>query len=187
MKLSLRPAAAAIRAAQARSPLPPEVIAMLGIPAVRPLAAALAAALVLVSATGCENMQKRDWGTAIGGILGGIAGYKLGKDSAGGAAIGVLVGGVVGRMIGQYMDDADKKRLAETIDAAPSGQTVSWHNDDTGRDFAVTPTSDFYADAGKECRSFDQVVYVDGRREVMEGVACRTPGDDSFDFSSQSA
>ena len=160
---------------------------MLGIPAVRPLAAALAAALVLVSETGCENMQKRDWGTAIGGILGGIAGYKLGKDSAGGAAIGALVGGVVGRMIGQYMDDADKKRLAETIDAAPSGQTVSWHNDDTGRDFAVTPTSDFYADAGKECRSFDQVVYVDGRREVMEGVACRTPGDDSFDFSGQSA
>jgi len=126
-------------------------------------------------------------GNAIGGILGGIAGYKLGKDSAGGAAIGALVGGVVGRMIGQYMDDADKKRLAETIDAAPSGQTVSWHNDDTGRDFAVTPTSDFYADAGKECRSFDQVVYVDGRREVMEGVACRTPGDDSFDFSGQSA
>ena len=105
----------------------------------------------------------------------------------GGAAIGALVGGVVGRMIGEYMDAADKKRLAETIDAAPSGQTVSWHNDDTGRDFAVTPTSDFYADAGKECRRFDQVVYVDGRREVMEGVACRTPGDDSFDFSGQSA
>lgn len=159
---------------------------MLRILAVRPLAAALSAALLL-STAGCENMQKRDWGTAIGGILGGIAGYKLGKDSAGGAAIGALLGGMAGRMIGQYMDDADQKRLAETIDAAPRGQTVSWHNDDTGRDFAVTPTSDFYAEAGKECRSFDQVVYVDGRREVMEGVACRTPGDEAFDFSGQSA
>jgi surface antigen len=160
---------------------------MLSIRAARPLASALVAAWVLISAAGCENMQKRDWGTAIGGIVGGIAGYKLGDDSAGGAAIGALLGGVVGRMIGQYMDDADKKRLAETIDAAPRGQTVSWHNDDTGRDFAVTPTSDFYAEAGKECRRFDQVVHVDGRREVMEGVACRTPGDEAFDFSGESA
>ena len=160
---------------------------MPAIPAARPLVSALAAALMLVSATGCENMQKRDWGTAIGGILGGIAGYKLGKDSAAGAALGVVLGGAIGHMIGQYMDDADKKRLAETIDAAPRGQTVSWHNDDSGRDFAVTPTSEFYAEAGKECRRFDQVVYVDGRREVMEGVACRTPGEEAFDFSGQSA
>lgn len=160
---------------------------MLAIPASRPLLSALAAALVLVSVNGCENMQKRDLGTAIGAIIGGIAGYKLGKDSAGGAAIGTLVGGVVGRMIGQYMDDADKKRLAETIDATPRGQTVSWHNDDTGRDFAVTPTSDFYAQAGKECRRFDQVVEIDGRREIMEGVACRTPGDEAFEFSGLTA
>lgn len=157
------------------------------LPAARALASSLAAALALLSASGCENMQKRDWGTAIGGLLGGIAGYKIGDDSAGGAAIGALLGGVVGRMIGQYMDDADKKRLAETIEAAPRGQTVSWRNEDTGRDFAVTPTSDFYAEVGKECRRFDQVVEVDGRREVMEGVACRTPGSESFDFSGQAA
>ncbi|HHW63803.1 MAG TPA: glycine zipper 2TM domain-containing protein [Rhodocyclaceae bacterium] len=160
---------------------------MSGIPAARPLAVALAAALMLVSASGCENMQKREWGTLFGAAIGGAIGHRLGKDSASGTVIGALIGGVVGRMIGQYMDDADRKRLAETIDTAPRGQTVSWHNEDTGRDFAVTPTSDFYADAGKECRRFDQVVYVDGRREVMEGIACRTPGEGSFDFSGQSA
>lgn len=160
---------------------------MSGIPAARPLAVALAAALMLVSASGCENMQKREWGTLFGAAIGGAIGHRLGKDSASGTVIGALIGGVVGRMIGQYMDDADRKRLAETIDTAPRGQTVSWHNEDTGRDFAVTPTSDFYADAGKECRRFDQVVEVDGRREVMEGVACRTPGSESFDFSGQAA
>lgn len=158
---------------------------MPAIPAARPLVSALAAALMLVSATGCENMQKRDWGTAIGGILGGIAGYKIGKDSAGGAAIGALIGGVVGRMIGQYMDDADRARLAETIETAPRGQTVSWRNDQTEREFAVTPTSDFYAQGDKQCRRFDQVVYVDGRREVMEGVACKSPGADGLDFSGE--
>ncbi len=163
------------------------VIAMRKRPAARKLASVLAAALVLASASACENMQKRDWGTAIGGLLGGVAGYKLGGDSGKGAVIGALLGGVVGRMIGQYMDEADRKRLAETIESTPRGQTVAWRNEDTGRDFAVTPTSDFYADAGKTCRRFDQVVYVDGRREVMEGVACRRAGSDAFDFSGQSA
>lgn len=160
---------------------------MFGMPAARPLASALAAALVLISASGCENMQKRDVGTAIGALIGAIAGNKLGNHSAGGALLGSVLGGVVGRMIGEYMDNADKKRLAEAIDAAPRGKEVAWRNDDTGRDFAVTPTSDFYADAGKECRRFDQVVDVDGRREVMEGVACRTPGSDTYDYRDQSA
>lgn len=155
--------------------------------AVRTLAYSLAAGAVLLAATGCEGMQKRDWGTAIGGVVGGLAGYKIGGSSAGGAAVGALLGAVAGRMIGQYMDDADRRKLAETIDETPRGQTVRWHNDETGRDFAVTPTSDSYARGDKECRTFDQVVYVDGRREVMEGLACRTPGGEEFEFSDQAA
>jgi surface antigen len=157
------------------------------ISAARTLASSLAAVFMLLAATGCENMQKRDWGTAIGGLFGAAAGYKIGDDSAGGAAIGALLGAVVGRMIGQYMDDADRRKLAETIDEAPRGRTVAWHNEDSGRDFAVTPTSDFYPEGDRECRRFDQVVYVDGRREVMQGVACRTPGGEEFDFSERAA
>ena len=88
---------------------------MLRMPRARTLASSLAAAFLLLAATGCENMQKRDWGTAIGGIVGAAAGYKIGDDSAGGAAIGALLGSVVGRMIGQYMDDADRSRLVRTI------------------------------------------------------------------------
>lgn len=156
-------------------------------PVVRTLACALAAAFVLLAATGCEGMQKRDWGTAVGGVLGGLAGYKIGGSSAGGAAVGALLGAVAGRLIGQYMDDADRRKLAETIDETPRGQTVRWQNDETGREFAVTPTSDLYARDDKECRTFSQAVYVDGRREVMEGVACRTPGGEEFEFSDQAA
>lgn len=160
---------------------------MFRMPAARTRASSLAAAFLLLAATGCENMQKRDWGTAIGGIFGAAAGYKIGDDSAGGAAIGALLGAVVGRMIGQYMDDADRRKLARTIDEAPRGQTVAWHNEESGRDFAVTPTSDFYPEGEQECRRFDQVVYVDGRREVMKGVACRAPGSEEFDFSGRAA
>ncbi|WP_323003431.1 glycine zipper domain-containing protein [Denitromonas sp.] len=147
-------------------------------------ASAVAVAITLL-AGGCESANKRDIGTALGGILGGILGREIDDGGAGGTIIGALVGAAVGRIVGQYMDDADRARLAETIETAPSGQTVSWRNDQTEREFAVTPTSDFYAQGDKQCRRFDQVVYVDGRREVMEGVACKSPGADGLDFSGE--
>lgn len=149
--------------------------------------ASAAAVAITLLAGGCESANKRDIGTALGGILGGILGHEVDDGGAAGTVIGALVGAAVGRMIGQYMDDADRARLAETIETAPRGQTVSWRNDQTEREFAVTPTSDFYAQGDKQCRRFDQVVYVDGRREVMEGVACKSPGSDELDFSGQAA
>lgn len=156
------------------------------LPRTRIVALSIAVALV-VATPGCESINKRDFGTAIGGVLGGFLGHKVDNGGAGGTLIGVLLGAAVGRMIGQYMDEQDRTRLAETINTAPSGQTVRWHNDDSNHDFAVTPTSGFYAKGEQQCRSFDQVVYVDGRREVMEGVACKSPGSDALDFAERSA
>lgn len=141
--------------------------------------------LVLVVALfggGCQSTSKKDTGTVIGGLLGGIIGYKVDDGGAGGAIIGALVGGAVGRMIGSYMDEADRQKLAETIDETPSGQTVTWHNDNSGHDFEVTPTTDNFAQGDLECRKFEQVVYVDGRREVMEGTACKEPGTNEWDI-----
>lgn len=155
------------------------------LPNLRIIASSVAVAFTLVAATGCETANKRDTGTVLGGLLGGIIGHQVDDGGAGGTIIGALVGAAVGRMIGQYMDEADKKRLAETINEAPTGQTVSWHNDESNRDFEVTPTSDVYAKGEQQCRTFDQVVYVDGRREVMEGVACKSPGSDALAIEGQ--
>ncbi|MBT0961963.1 glycine zipper domain-containing protein [Denitromonas iodatirespirans] len=148
------------------------------------LAASAAVAVALVTG-GCESTNKRDVGTALGGLLGGILGHQVDDGGAGGTIIGALVGAAVGRMIGQYMDDADRKRLAETLKEAPRGQTVSWRNNETQHAFAVTPTSDFYTQGDKQCRRFDQVVTIDGRREVMEGVACKSPGSEELDIAGQ--
>ncbi|TVO58069.1 glycine zipper domain-containing protein [Denitromonas halophila] len=153
--------------------------------AARTIASSIAVAFTLVSTTGCETTNKRDTGTIIGSVLGGILGNQVDDGGAGGTIIGALVGAAVGRMIGQYMDEADKKRFAETINEAPTGQTVRWHNDDSNRDFAVTPTSDVYAKGEQQCRRFDQVVFVDGKREVMEGVACKSPGSDALAVDGQ--
>ena len=155
------------------------------LPSVRIIASSIVVAFTLVATTGCETTNKRDTGTVIGGLLGGILGNRVDDGGAGGTLIGALVGAAVGRMIGQYMDEADKKRLAETINETPTGQTVRWHNDDNNRDFEVTPTSDVYAKGEQQCRRFDQVVYVDGNREVMEGVACKSPGSDALAIEGQ--
>ena len=132
--------------------------------------------------SGCETAGKKDMGMVIGSVLGGFIGHKVDDGGAGGVIIGALAGGAVGRMIGSYMDERDRQKLTETIDHTPRGQTVSWHNDDSGHDFEVTPTTDYYAQGDRQCRKFDQVVYVDGRREVMEGTACKAPGSQALDI-----
>ena len=137
--------------------------------------------VIAVVITGCESTSKKGIGTAIGGILGGVIGYQVDDGGTAGAIIGTLVGGAVGRTIGSYMDEADRKKLAETIEDTPRGQTVSWHNDNSGNDFEVTPTTEYYAQGDRQCRNFDQVVYVDGQREVMEGTACKESGTQTWD------
>lgn len=145
----------------------------------RILAAVLVLAGALVS-VGCETTSNKDASTAFGALIGGLLGSQIDDNETRGALIGALVGGVVGRMIGDYMDESDKRKLAETLEETPQGRMVSWRNDQSGNQFEVTPTSNFYAQDDRQCRKFDQVVYVDGRREVMEGIACKEPGSDEL-------
>ena len=55
----------------------------------------------------------------------------------------------------------------------PQGRMVSWRNDQSGNQFELHPRRTLCQD-DRQCRKFDQVVYVDGRREVMEGITCKT-------------
>lgn len=140
----------------------------------------------VVALTGCETASKRDLGTAIGVAAGAIVGHRV-DDGAGGVVLGAVLGGVAGRLVGEYMDQQDQARLTATIDQTPSGETVRWRNPRNDRAFEVTPTSDFYVRGDRRCRRFDQVVYVDGRRESMEGVACRAPDDEGFEVEDHAA
>lgn len=140
---------------------------------------AFVAALV-VSLGGCAGAEKKDIGTIVGTVIGGWIGHEIDDGGATGVIIGAAAGALIGRMIGQYMDESDKAQLAQTIDHAPTGQPVHWTNPDTGNAFSVTPTSNHYAQDNRQCRTFDQVVEVDGRIETMPGVACRATGSDEL-------
>jgi surface antigen len=130
--------------------------------------------------SGCATNDKETMGTVFGGALGAWIGHRVDDGGAGGIVIGALAGALVGKMIGRYMDQSDRERLAQTLNEAPSGKAVEWQNENTGNDFRVIPTSDYYARGDKECRTFDQAVVVDGREEVMQGIACRSPGSDEL-------
>lgn len=77
---------------------------------------------------------------------------------------------------GAYYDDYDS-RYAETayydaFENADPYERVSW-NDRRGYTNYVE-ARDWYADSrGRDCREFEQVIYVDGRRQTAVGTACR--------------
>jgi osmotically inducible lipoprotein OsmB len=67
-------------------------------------AAIAAAVAVLLAASGCGNMSKRDENTAIGAGVGGVAGAVL----TGGSTIGTVGGAAVGGIIGNQVDPKKK-------------------------------------------------------------------------------
>ena len=114
----------------------------------------------------------------IGTVLGAAAGGLLGSQFGGGSGktimtiLGVIGGGYAGNQIGAGMDQGDRGCYAQTLDRAPAGQTVAWHNPDNNRDYRVTPKRDFKRH-GRRCREVTTEVMIDGQPQNAEGTACR--------------
>ncbi len=131
--------------------------------------------LCITLVAGCATEGgKADIGALIGAVTGGFIGSKV-DDGPGGVLVGAALGGYFGHMIGKYMDERDRERLASALEQTPTDQTYTWTNQDSGRHFEVTPTTDTYAQAGKACRNFTQVVIVNGEEQTVDGTACKAP------------
>ena len=128
------------------------------------LAAALAA---------CQSPPTREQtGAVVGGVVGGALGAEIGDHSTAGTIIGAIAGAVVGGAIGRSMDENDRYRTAQVLEAAPTGQPSRWVNPDTGARYTVTPTRT-YRRAGAPCREYTVDAIVGGRPEKVYGTACR--------------
>lgn len=123
--------------------------------------------------TAC-TVDKQTVGTGVGGAVGGVVGSTIGDGSGKTAAIigGTLLGAIIGGKVGADMDELDRRRAADTLETYPTGRTNSWHNPDSGAHYDFTPTRT-YSTSGQPCREYDMDVYMDGRREVVKGTACR--------------
>lgn len=128
---------------------------------------------------------------ALGAVAGALLGGAVGNSAAGGRDCGYDSYARRGygerydaRYDPRYEDDsyasyddsyADPYAEAAYYDAfenADPYERVNW-NDNRGRSNYVE-ARDWYADDnGRDCREFEQVIYVEGRRQTATGTACR--------------
>lgn len=138
--------------------------------------AAVVAASVLIA--GCsQETKKQDIGTVVGGALGGLVGAQVGggRGRVAAAVAGTIAGALIGGSIGKSMDELDRIKAARALESVPTGQTSTWQNPDTGNTYSVTPTHTYTGDSGAPCRDYTTEGWIDGKREVIKGTACRQP------------
>jgi surface antigen len=138
--------------------------------------AAMLAAFLLM---GCESTGPK---TAVGGLGGAAAGGLLAAALGGrGEAIaaGVILGGLLGGAIGDRLDAADRAQAqaaaARALESVPSGQSVAWHNPDSGHTGSVTPVRTYQTATGQYCREYQQTITIGGEKHQSYGTACRQP------------
>ncbi len=140
-------------------------------------------ALVLalpLALTACEGGNNKEIaGTALGGVAGGVLGSTIGKGSGKTAAVivGAILGGIAGNQLGGALDERDRERLQRntqtTLESAPTGETTTWRNPDTGNYGSTTPTRTYANDNGQPCREYQSTVTVAGKQQQAYGTACR--------------
>jgi len=110
-----------------------------------------------------------------GGVVGSTIGHGTGKTVA--TIAGTLIGGALGGLIGHSMDEVDRMKMAQTLQATPNNQTVQWSNK-AGNQYTLTPTATYHTTSGQLCRNFTSHAIINGKPENVTGTACRQPNGD---------
>jgi len=135
------------------------------------------ATLLLALTQGCAT--KRQTGAVTGAAVGTAAGAAIGDTE--GAIIGGLLGTIIGHEIGREMDRRDRLRTRRALEANRSGESSTWVNPDTGREFRVTPREAYRRESGQPCREFVIATERDGRRVEETRTGCRR-GDGTWEI-----
>lgn len=141
----------------------------------------IAAAALVLAGCAANSGPKQTAGTLIGAAGGGLAGAQIGrgKGQLAAVAVGALLGAFIGNEVGQSLDRADRlyaqRNAQRTLEHAPTGQTSTWVNPDSGNSGSVTPTTTYRSPDGRYCREYQTTVVVGGRESQGYGTACRQP------------
>ena len=144
------------------------------------VAAAGFALSVMLAGCGPDGPTKADTGLAVGAIAGGILGNQVGRGGGrvAATAIGAVVGGIVGNEIGRSLDRQDRLLAQQAeysaLERGRSGERIPWRNPDNGRYGEVIAGAPFER-SGENCREYTHRIFIDGRPQVMRGLACRNP------------
>ena len=130
-----------------------------------------------VMLAGCQNMSKQDAGTITGAVAGGILGSTIGQGQGKILAIaaGSMAGAYIGNQVGKSMDDTDRMKMNQALEANSVGQPAYWKNHQTHATYRVTPVKDVTVKDNKYCREYQTVATINGEQQKMYGTACRQP------------
>lgn len=135
----------------------------------------LSFSLVACSSTNTRS-QNTSIGAVTGAVIGGVAGSAIGAGTGQIVAIGVgaVAGALIGGAIGNSMDSSDSAKVYSAMDHNPAHKASTWKNPKTGARYSVAPTSNMMTIKGNpNCRQFRSVVWVNGKKQHIKGVACR--------------
>ncbi len=129
-------------------------------------------AVLTFSLSSCASKQEA--GGLTGAALGAAVGSTVGRGTGRALAImlGVAIGAQIGQTVGKYMDEQDRMRTSWVMEKNRTNQVSTWHNPDTGYDYAVKPTRTYEGNNGP-CREFTVNASVGGKTEQVYGTACR--------------
>ncbi len=144
----------------------------------------MAVASLSLAACNGTNSTFGNYGTkqTVGGVAGAVGGGLLGSQIGGGSGrlwatgAGVLLGGLLGSELGASLDKADMayaRSAQQQAYNAPVGETVRWNNPQSGNYGTYTPVREGTSSYGRQCREYEQTIYVGGRQETATGQACK--------------
>ncbi len=144
---------------------------------------ALMSGIMAITLVACDSEagQKQQVGTLLGAVGGALAGSAIGdgRGQMAAIAVGTLLGAGIGQEVGRSLDRADQLAMQQTMNStlerAPSGQTSTWRNPDSGNSGTYTPQPAFQTASNQTCREFQQTITVGGKQQSGYGTACRQP------------
>lgn len=149
---------------------------------------AAAVMLLLGATTGTAQAQRYECGSnrnneaagaIAGAIIGGVIGNQVFRGERGlGTVAGVVLGGVAGAQLARSGDDCDQYYASnayyDAFEHRRPYERVRWDNP-RSRNYGYIVPANYYRDRnGRQCRNYEQEIWVNGRREIAQGTACRT-------------
>jgi surface antigen len=132
--------------------------------------------IALVACTTNTQKENTTVGAVAGAVLGGIAGSTIGAGTGQlvAAGVGAIAGGLLGGAIGHNMESTDSEKMNNTLNHNAVRKTSKWQNSNTSTKYTMTPMSQTMHYAGhNNCRKYHSTVMIDGRQQVIDGIACK--------------
>lgn len=137
--------------------------------------------IAMTSLIGCESMTTKQLvGAGTGAAVGVAVGTQIGSGSSRTAAmlIGGALGGAAGYTLVKVMENSDVTQMTAGWDTELDKPVHSQWVNKNNQIAYESAASSAWTEKGTWCRNYQTSAIIDGKKETIEGMACR--GDDGI-------